>query len=189
MCRRPISGNQTLLPCIWWAASSFNWQNGSCLGNCDAFFQFWKWLYFCQKAMEFVNIFLVICIISHCPFKSGANLVNANLKKQPRCWLQWWLSHCRLFQISKLNLNLNSNAKLASRVKDLGKSSFYLKKREFCEKIHKPGGRVCRISQKLIFFFKKWKINGKINQKQNKTSQNPYRAGWSAFFHNILFLL
>ena len=31
--------------------------------------------------MEFVNIFLVICIISHCPFKSGANLVNANLKK------------------------------------------------------------------------------------------------------------
>ena len=47
------------------------------------------------------------------------------------------------------------------------------------KKIHKLGGRVWRISQNLIFFFKKWKNeeNG-LKKKYNFT----YWAGESAFY-------
>ena len=57
-----------------------------------------------------------------------------------------------------------------------------IKKTVVYEKIDKPGGRVCRISQNLFFSSSKSGKNGENGPKENKTSQNPYRAGGSAFY-------
>ena len=53
------------------------------------------------------------------------------------------------------------------------------------EKIHKPGGRVCRISQNLIFFFKEWK-KWRQRTKEKKDFTKPLPGGGSAFYEFFL---
>ena len=81
--------------------------------------------------------------------------------------------------------------KVSQKCGTQGKPSFQ-KKTLFCEKkIHKPGGRVCRISQNLILLFKRQKKWGKQTKKK-QNSQNSYRGGRSAFYEmfsqNTVFL-
>ena len=82
--------------------------------------------------------------------------------------------------------------KSVPKVWHLGEAILLRKKTLFCEKkIHKPGGRVCRISQNLILLFKRQKKWGKQTKKK-QNSQNSYRGGRSAFYEmfsqNTVFL-
>ena len=64
-----------------------------------------------------------------------------------------------------------------------------LKKKEVFferEKNHKPGGRVCRISQNLFFFFKEWKKWGKLTPKK-RLHKTPTGGGGSAFYNFVFF--
>ena len=58
------------------------------------------------------------------------------------------------------------------------------------EKIHKPVGRVCQISQNLIFFFDKWKKWKKMDQKKirlHKTHTGRAGQHFMNLFHKIPF--
>ena len=70
----------------------------------------------------------------------------------------------------------------------LGKPS--LKKTVFYEKNSQTGRADLPDFKKPYFFLQRVKQMGKSDQKKGKTSQNPYRAGGSAFyefFHKIPF--
>ena len=65
-----------------------------------------------------------------------------------------------------------------------------LKKQNFMKKIHKPGGRVCRFSQNLIFSSKNGKNGKKNGPIKIRLHQTPTgRAGqhFMNFFHKIPF--